>query len=210
MALYIDEGLFPGYSNSFKMTSIGIDREAIQKMMKSAPTYDMAEIKNVFEYFLGVSIDDCSSQLRENEEDRYSIAEIRDDYRKALAKVRKMSTADFFDAKINAQRNGILRNIVNCESRLNSGILSAEDKVRVAVCLNNYRQDLDLWDSLIPDEKLFFIVKSMTEYEHKNYSYYSNMEKTSVATSTFDALLNMSYGKRTEPVLMGDFAPEML
>ena len=33
MALYIDEGLFPGYVNSFKMTSVGIDRDVIQKMM---------------------------------------------------------------------------------------------------------------------------------------------------------------------------------
>lgn len=210
MALYIDEGLFPGYANSFKMTSVGIDRDVIQKMMNDAPTYDISEIKKVFEYFLSVSVDDCTVQMKDNIEDRYSIAEIRGDYQKALSKVRKMTTSEFFEAKINAQRNGILKNIANCESTIASGMLSSEEKVQMAVRLSNYRQDLDLWDSLIPDERLFFIVKSMAEYEHKNYSYYSNIEKISANGSIFDTLLNMSYGKRSTPVLVEEFAPEML
>ena len=198
MAMYVDEGLFPGSRISFRMTANGIDKSTIQNMMKKSGGYNMAQIKKVFEYFLGVSIADIDAEMKGmGRADRGNRADVKNDYQKALSIVKRMTTEDFFEAKMTAQRNGIVQSIAQIESLLKSSTLSSAERVQMGVALSEYKQDLSLWDSLHPDERLFFVVKSMADYETKNYSYYQNIEMANASSSmnTFDRLKNMLRGK---------------
>lgn len=174
---YINSGMmFPGSSKMyFPMTSKGISStSAIQEMMKkSHDSFDMHVIKKTFEEFLGFTISDCNAQAKEqSKEELNNVSEVKNDFQQALAASKKMTTPEFFNAKLDAQRNGILKTIANCEARLADYAVSAEEKMLLTVKLENYRKDLQLWDSLHPDEQLFFVIKSMADFEKNNQSYY--------------------------------------
>lgn len=170
---YIDEGMFPGLSGAFPMTKNNIDKSALQEMMSDGNvSFNLAKIKNVFEMILGENIEDCSKEIRSAiADDKKSLKGILKDYQKALNMSKKMTTQEFFDAKIQAQRNNILRGISNVESVLRYPMSSAQ-REKYSTQLGYYRQDLELWDTLLPDEKLFFVIKSMADFEKKNGTYY--------------------------------------
>ena len=176
---YITNMMFPGGSLSFKMSSKGINKSKIQEMMRDNSTQlDMEQIKKVFEYFLEVSVKDCNTQLAQQVKgDKSNVEGVKSDFQKALATSKKMTSAEFFQAKVNAQREGILVNIDNLEKLLLGNLaLTIDDREYFMNKLGFYRQDLTIWDSLHPDEQLFFVAKSMSDYEKSHMSYYQDLE----------------------------------
>lgn len=175
---YINEGMFPGISGAFPMTRNSIDKTVLVDMMKKNTTnLDLTKIKDIFEKILCVNINECNNEIKEaGRDDKGSLKGVLSDYQKALKICKRMTTKEFFDSKLQAQRNGIVNGISSVESILRYP-MSPEQKARYTAQLDCYKQDLALWDSLHPDEQFFFVVKSMADYEEKNSAYYGlNME----------------------------------
>lgn len=170
---YINEGIFPGISGAIPMTRNGIDKASIIHMMQTNSTnLDLVKIKEIFEQMLGVNINECKEDVKNAlKDDKDSLKGVLSDYQKALKICKKMTTKEFFDAKLQAQRNGILSGIASVESILRYP-MSPKQKERYQEQLDCYKKDLELWDSLHPDERFFFVVKSMADYENKHSAYY--------------------------------------
>lgn len=170
---YIDEGMFPGISGAFPMTRKGIEKSTIIEMMnRNSTDINLTRIKDTFEKILGVNINECSVEIKNAvKDDKNSLKGVLSDYQKALKVCKKMTTKEFFDAKLRAQRSGIVSSIASLESILRYS-MSPEQKDRYQTQLDYYKKDLQLWDSLGPDEQFYFLVKSMADFEMKNSVYY--------------------------------------
>lgn len=192
---YIDEGMFPGISGAFPMSRNNVDKSTIVEMMnKNMASLNLTRIKELFEQILGVNINECSEDIKEAvRDDKGSLKGVLSDYQKALKVCKKMTTKEFFDAKLRAQRQGIVNGIASVESILRYP-MSEEQKARYQKQLDCYKKDLSLWDSLHPDEQFFFVVKSMADFEEKNSAYYglnannktSNMSRLKTGTMESD------------------------
>lgn len=192
---YIDEGMFPGISGAFPMSRNNVDKSTIVEMMnKNMASLNLTRIKELFEQILGVNINECSEDIKGAvRDDKGSLKGVLSDYQKALKVCKKMTTKEFFDAKLRAQRQGIVNGIASVESILRYP-MSEEQKARYQNQLDCYKKDLSLWDSLHPDEQFFFVVKSMADFEEKNSAYYglnannktSNMSRLKTGTMESD------------------------